>query len=288
MKMSDSREVAVSVAERPEAGGGEPREAPLGFDVSVAHPARVYDYWLGGKENFEPDRIAAEEVIAVRPTIIRDIRANREFLGRVVRYLAGEAGVRQFLDIGTGIPSANNTHEVAQSVAPDARIVYVDNDPIVLAHARALLASTPQGACAYLDADLKDTGKILKEAARTLDFSRPVAVLFIGVLHLVSDKDDPVRIMGDMLDATVPGSYLALTQPAGDINADQVAEGARRYNERVRVPQTRRSYAETLRFFDGMEVVSPGLVQCHRWRPAPGAVGLDENVSAYGGLARKR
>jgi hypothetical protein len=280
--------VAVSVAERPETSGGEPRDSPLGFDISVAHPARVYDYWLGGKDNFEPDRIAAEEVIAVRPTIIRDIRANREFLGRVVRYLAGEAGVRQFLDIGTGIPSAGNTHEVAQSVAPDARIVYVDNDPIVLAHARALLTSTPQGACAYLDADLKDTGKILKEAARTLDFSRPVAVLFIGVLHLVADEDDPVRIMGDMLDATVPGSYLALTQPAKDINADQVAEGARRYNERVRVPQTRRTYAQTLRFFDGMEVVSPGLVQCHRWRPAPGAVGLDENVSAYGGLARKR
>ena len=276
------------MAELPVTSDDDSPEFPLGFDISVAHPARVYDYWLGGKDHFEPDRIAAQEVIAVRPTIIRDIRANREFLGRVVRFLAGEAGIRQFLDIGTGIPSANNTHEVAQSVAPDSRIVYVDNDPIVLAHARALLTSTPQGACAYLDADLKDTGKILQEAERTLDFSRPVAVLFIGVLHLVSDADDPVRIMGEMLDATVAGSYLALTQPAKDVNADQVAEGARRYNERVKTPQTRRTYAETLRFFDGMEVVPPGLVQCHRWRPAPGAVGLDENVSAYGGLARKR
>jgi hypothetical protein len=276
------------MAELPVTGDGDPQEFPLGFDISVAHPARVYDYWLGGKDHFEPDRIAAEEVIAVRPTIIRDIRANREFLGRAVRFLAGEAGVRQFLDIGTGIPSANNTHEVAQSVAPDSRIVYVDNDPIVLAHARALLTSTPQGACAYLDADLKDTGKILQEAAHTLDFSQPVAVLFVGVLHLVSAEDGPHRIMGEMLDATVPGSFLALTQPAKDINADQVAEGARRYNERVKVPQTRRTYAETLSFFDGMEVVPPGLVQCHRWRPAPGAVGLDENVSAYAGLARKR
>ena len=276
------------MAELPVTSDGDPQEFPLGFDISVAHPARVYDYWLGGKDHFEPDRIAAEEVIAVRPTIIRDIRANREFLGRAVRFLAGEAGVRQFLDIGTGIPSANNTHEVAQSVAPDSRIVYVDNDPIVLAHARALLTSTPQGACAYLDADLKDTGKILQEAARTLDFSQPVAVLFVGVLHLVSKEDGPHRIMGEMLDATVPGSFLALTQPAKDINADQVAEGARRYNERVKVPQTRRSYAETLSFFDGMEVIPPGLVQCHRWRPAPGAVGLDENVSAYGGIARKR
>ena len=203
-----------------------------------------------------------------------------------MRFLAGEAGIRQFLDIGTGIPSANNTHEVAQSVAPDSRIVYVDNDPIVLAHARALLASTEQGACAYLDADLKDTGKILQLAAHTLDFSRPVAVLFIGVLHLVSDEDDPRRIMSEVLDATVPGSYLALTQPASDINADQVAEGARRYNERVRTPQTRRGYEATLRFFDGMQVIPPGLVQCHRWRPDPGAVGLEENVSAYGGVAR--
>ena len=276
------------MAELPVTSDDDSPEFPLGFDISVAHPARVYDYWLGGKDHFEPDRIAAQEVIAVRPTIIRDIRANREFLGRVVRFLAGEAGIRQFLDIGTGIPSANNTHEVAQSVAPDCRIVYVDNDPIVLAHARALLTSTPEGACAYLDADLKDTGKILREAARTLDFSRPVAVLFIGVLHLVSDADEPLRIMGEMLDATVAGSYLALTQPAKDVNADQVAEGARRYNEHVKTPQTRRTYAETLRFFDRMEVVPPGLVQCHRWRPATGAVGLEENVSAYGGVARKQ
>ena len=276
------------MAELPVTSDDDSPEFPLGFDISVAHPARVYDYWLGGKDHFEPDRIAAQEVIAVRPTIIRDIRANREFLGRVVRFLAGEAGIRQFLDIGTGIPSANNTHEVAQLVAPDCRIVYVDNDPIVLAHARALLTSTPEGACAYLDADLKDTGKILQEAARTLDFSRPVAVLFIGVLHLVSDADEPLRIMGEMLDGTVAGSYLALTQPAKDVNADQVAEGARRYNEHVKTPQTRRTYAETLRFFDGMEVVPPGLVQCHRWRPATGAVGLEENVSAYGGVARKQ
>jgi hypothetical protein len=262
-------------------------ELPPGFDISVAHPARVYDYWLGGKDHCEPDRIAAEEVIAVRPTIVRDIRANRAFLGRAVRFLAGEAGIRQFLDIGTGIPSANNTHEVAQATAPESRVVYVDNDPIVLAHARALLTSTPDGACAYLDADLKDTEKILAKAARTLDFSEPVAVLFVGVLHLVSDEEDPYGILAEMVRATVPGSYLALTQPAEDINADQVAEGARRYNEHVKVPQTRRTYARTLRFFDGMRVMPPGLVQCHRWRPDPGDVGLEENVSAYGGVARK-
>jgi len=271
----------------PGTGDDDSPGLPPGFDTSVAHPARVYDYWLGGKDHFEPDRIAGEEVIAVRPTIIRDIRANRAFLGRAVRFLVGEAGIRQFLDVGTGLPTSPNVHEVAQSVAAESRIVYVDNDPIVLAHARALLTSNPEGACAYLDADLNDTGKILQEAARTLDFSRPVAVLFIGVLHLVSDDEDPYRIVGEMVNATVPGSYLALTQPARDINADEVAEGARRYNEHVKVPQTRRTYAKTLRFFDGMQVVTPGLVQCHRWRPEPGAVGLEENVSAYGGVARK-
>ena len=275
------------MTDSPVTGDDDLAGLPPGFDTSVAHPARVYDYWLGGKDHFEPDRIVAEQVIAVRPTITRDVRANRAFLGRVVRFLAAEAGIRQFLDIGTGIPSANNTHEVAQSVAPESRIVYVDNDPIVLAHARALLTSTPQGACAYLDADLKDTGKIHEEAARTLDFSRPVGVLFIGVLHLVSAEEDPYRIVAETLGPAVPGSYLALTQPARDINADEVEEGARRYNERVKVPQTRRTYAETLRFFDAMQVVPPGLVQCHRWRPDPGAVGLEEDVSAYGGVARK-
>ena len=197
----------------PVTGADDPYQLPPGFDTTVAHPARVYDYWLGGKDHFEADRIAAEEVIAVRPTIIRDIRANRAFLGRAVRFLAAEAGIRQFLDIGTGIPSANNTHEVAQSVAPESRIVYVDNDPIVLAHARALLTSTPEGACAYLDADLKDTGKILAEAARTLDFSRPVAVLFIGVLHLVSDEREPVPDPGgdDRADRAgqLPGAHPA-------------------------------------------------------------------------------
>jgi hypothetical protein len=166
-----------------------------GFDTTVAHSARVYDYWLGGKDNFEADRKVAEAVIAARPTVVRDIRANREFLGRAVRYLAAEAGIRQFLDLGTGIPAADNTHEVAQKAAPESRIVYVDNDPIVLAHARALLASTPEGACAYLDADLKDTEKILEQAARTLDFTQPVAVLFIGVMHLVADSEDPYGVV---------------------------------------------------------------------------------------------
>src|SRR5882724_5095924 len=258
-----------------------------GFDTTVAHPARVYDYWLGGKDNFAADKRAAEAVIAVRPSIIRDIRANREFIGRAVQYLATEVGIRQFLDIGTGIPAANNTHEVAQAATPDARIVYVDNDPIVLAHARALLASTPEGECAYLDADLRDPDKILEVAARTLDFSQPVGVLYIGVLHLVSDDEDPYGIVARSVAATAPGSYLALTQPAADINAEQVAAGARQYNQNVATKQTRRTYEQTLRFFGDMELVPPGVAQIHRWHPDPGALGLADNVSGWGGVARK-
>jgi hypothetical protein len=275
------------MTELPGTGDGGYQGLPPRFDTGVAHPARVYDYWLGGKDNFEADRKAAEEVIAARPTIVRDVRANRAFLGRAVRFLAAEAGVRQFLDIGTGIPAANNTHEVAQSVAPESRIVYVDNDPIVLAHARALLASTPEGACAYLDADLKDMGKILQDAGSVLDFGQPVAVLFIGVLHLVADSDDPAGLIATALAACPSGSYLALTQPAADIDADIVAEGARRYNRQVTTPQTRRSYEETMRFFDGLTLVDPGVVQFHRWRPEPGASGLSENVSGWCGVARK-
>jgi len=275
------------MAKFPVAGHDE-HQRLLAVDTTVAHAARVYDYWLGGKDNFEADRIAAEDVIAVRPTIIRDIRANRAFLGRAVRFLAREAGVRQFLDIGTGIPAAGNTHEVAQSIAPECRIVYVDNDPIVLAHARALLSTSLEGACAYLDADLKETARVLEEAARTLDFSLPVAVLFIGVLHLVSEDEDPYQIVTKLVRETVPGSYLALTQPAKDIDTEMVAEGARRYNDHVKVRQTRRTYMETLRFFDGIRLVPPGLVQCHQWRPDPGATGLEENVSCYGGVALRQ
>ena len=262
-------------------------EADYPFDTSVAHPARVYDYWLGGKDNFAADREAAEAVIAARPSILFDIRANRAFLGRAVRWLAAEAGVRQFLDIGTGIPAADNTHQVAQGVAPTSRIVYVDNDPIVLVHARALLTSNAEGATAYLEGDLRQPEPILSGAATTLDFEQPIAVLLIGVLHLIADTEDPNGIITTLMAAVSPGSYLALTQPASDVNAEVVAEGARRYNQHVSTKQTRRSHAETARFFDGLELVDPGLVQVHRWRPDPNAEELDRDVSAWGGIGRK-
>jgi S-adenosyl methyltransferase len=277
------------MAENVTDGGGTPdsARAPAGIDTSVAHPARVYDYWLGGKDNFAADREAAEQVIAARPTILRDIRANREFLHRAVRYLTAEAGIRQFLDVGTGIPTSPNVHEIAQEIAPETRIVYADNDPIVLSHARALLTSTPEGVTAYIDADLRLPDEILGHARQTLDFTRPVAVVLVGIMHLISDDEDPYGLAARLMAAAAPGSYLVITQPASDVHADVAAEGARRYNERVATKQTRRSRAEVARFVEGLDVVEPGIVQFHRWRPEPDANVDDYEVSGWAVVARK-
>jgi hypothetical protein len=257
-----------------------------GIDTSVAHPARVYDYWLGGKDNFAADREAAERVLAATPGLRFRVRANRAFLARSVRYLAGEAGIRQFLDIGTGIPAVNNTHEVAQSVAPDSRVVYVDNDPIVLVHARALLASNPLGSTQYIEGDVRDAGPILEAARGTLDFTQPVALMLLGIMHLVQDSEQPYRIVAGLMDALPSGSCLALSHPAIDINAAQ-AEAQRRYNERVSTPQTLRTREQVARFFDGLEMVPPGLTFVHAWRPDPGDDASPETVSAHGGVASK-
>jgi hypothetical protein len=257
------------------------------IDTTVAHPARVYDYWLGGSSNFPADREAAGRVLAATPGLRSRVRANRAFLVRAVRYLAAEAGIRQFLDIGTGIPAANNTHEVAQAVAPDARIVYADNDPIVLAHATSLLAGSPEGATQYIDGDLRDASVILRAAAGTLDFTRPAALMLVGILHLIQDSEDPYRIVASLMDALPPGSYLVISHPASDINASQ-AEAQRRYNERVSTPQTLRTRDEVARFFEGLDLVPPGIVYVHAWRPDPGDVPPEGGVSAYGGVARKR
>ena len=271
----------------PDGPDPDPVRPPAGIDTSVAHPARVYDYWLGGKDNFAADREAAEQVIAARPTILRDIRANREFLHRAVRYLAAQAGIRQFLDVGTGIPTSPNVHEIAQGIAPETRVVYADNDPIVLSHARALLTSTPEGVTDYVDADLRRPDEILRHAERSLDFTRPVAVVLVGIMHLISDDEDPYGLAAQLMAAAAPGSYLVITQPASDVHADAAAEGARRYNERVATKQTRRSRAEVARFVDGLEVVEPGVVQMHRWRPEPDANVDDYEVSGWAVVARK-
>jgi S-adenosyl methyltransferase len=262
-------------------------DQPVQIDTTVAHPARVYDYWLGGKDNFAADREAAERVLAVTPGLRYRVRANRAFLARVVRYLATDAGIRQFLDIGTGIPSANNTHEVAQAAAPDSRVVYVDNDPIVLTHAKALLASGPEGATQYVDGDIRKPGPILREAARTLDFTRPTALMLLGVLHLVQDSEDPGRLVAELMDALPSGSFLAISHPASDIHVAAQAEAQKRYNERVSTPQTMRTRAEVTRFFDGLDLVPPGVVYVHEWRPDPGDVPPADGVSAHGGVARK-
>jgi trans-aconitate methyltransferase len=272
-----------NAGDRSAPGAGSP---DLKIDTSVAHPARVYDYWLGGKDNFAADREAAERVLAVTPGLRFRVRANRAFLARAVQYLAGEAGIRQFLDIGTGIPSANNTHEVAQAVAPDSRIVYADNDPIVLAHAQALLASGPHGTTQYVHGDVREPAAILRAAADTLDLSQPTALMLLGILHLIQDSEDPYQIVATLMDALPPGSYLAISHPASDIHPGQ-AEAQRRYNERVSTPQTLRTRDEVARFFTGLDLVPPGLVYVHTWRPGPGDIAPVDATSAYGGVARK-
>jgi hypothetical protein len=250
--------------------------------------ARVYDVWLGGKDNFAADRAVAEQVAAAYPDVRDAVRAQRAFLARAVRFLAGEAGIRQFLDIGTGLPSANNTHQVAQAAAPQSRVVYVDNDPVVLSHARALLTSSPEGATAYIDADLRATGTILKRAAAVLDFGQPVAVMLLGILQGIPDQEEPGAIVARLMDALPPGSYLALSQIAGDVAAEEVAEGVQRYNEQAAFPVAARSHAEVCRFFAGLDLLEPGVVQVHRWRPPGGDPGSDRDLAIYAGVGRKR
>ncbi len=260
---------------------------PPSFDTRVAHIARVYDYWLGGKDNYAADRLAGDQAIQAYPDIIFSARANRAFLARTVRYLAGEAGIRQFLDIGTGIPTANNTHEVAQSGAPDCRVVYVDNDPIVLAHARALLVSSPQGVTDYIDADLRDTEKILAEAASTLDFSRPIAVMLVAIMQHIDDADDPYTIVARLRDAVPSGSYLALSHPASDIEAEAMGEMARRLNQLMAEKVTFRGQEDVGRFFDGLDMAEPGLVRVQQWRPST-ETEAKSPAALWGGVGRKR
>jgi S-adenosyl methyltransferase len=265
----------------------EQPELPGTIDTTRPHQARIYDYWLGGKDNFAVDREAAERALAVFPGLRRGVRAQRAFLANAVDYLARSAGIRQFLDIGTGIPTANNTHEVAHAITPDARVVYVDNDPMVLAHARALLTGGTPGTTSYLDADLRDTGKILTEAAALLDFGKPVGVLLVGILQLIPDSDEPRAIVSRLMEAVPSGSWLAIFHPASDIMAKQSKEVARQVSQRAAAPTTLRSKAEVLRFFDGLELLDPGLVQVHRWRPGAPAPDMDDEIPGYAGLARK-
>jgi O-methyltransferase involved in polyketide biosynthesis len=260
---------------------------PARVDISVAHPARVYDYWLGGKDNFAADREAAQLVIEALPGVIPGVRAQRAFLGRAVRYLAETEGIRQFLDIGTGLPAAGNTHEVAQQVAPDSRIVYVDNDPMVLAHARALLTSTREGACAYIDADLRDIAGILAGAKATLDFGKPTAVVLLGVLQFIAAEDNPQALVDSLLAACPPGSFLVLGQIASDVETERIAEATARMSRMTGGANVARTYDEVLAFFHGLELLEPGLVPLPDWRPEPSDPPVPGPVPFWCGVARK-
>ncbi|MDI3388039.1 SAM-dependent methyltransferase [Streptomyces sp. B-S-A8] len=251
----------------------------------VAHNARVWNYWLGGKDHYTVDKEVGDQVTAMYPSIGEVARADREFLGRAVRHLAGEAGIRQFLDIGTGLPTAANTHEVAQRIAPDSRIVYVDNDPTVLAHARALLTTSPEGATAYVDADAHDPDLILRAAADTLDFDRPVAVILLGILNFVLDTEQATDIVRRLVDAVPSGSYVVVTHPTLELGGAGNAEAMAFWNENAKPPITARTGQEIAAFLDGLELLPPGLVSCSRWRAEEGTE--PQQVAQYGAVARK-
>jgi hypothetical protein len=262
------------------------QDSPPQLDTSVPHAARVYDYWLGGKDNFAADRAAAEAGMQARPGVVQGARANRAFLARAVTYLVEEAGIRQFLDIGTGLPSADNTHEVAQSIAPETRVVYVDNDPIVLLHAKALLTSSEPGVTTYIDADLRDTDKILEKATLTLDFTQPVAVMLIAVLHFIPDAENPYGIVDGLMDAVPAGSHLAVSHLATDIFPEEMGKFERAINENLFEKAVLRPRAEVSRFFDGLDLIEPGVVQVSKWRPRS-EVEAAAPAAMWGGVARK-
>jgi hypothetical protein len=257
------------------------------FDTGVANQARIYDYLLGGTDNYAADRAAVDAVLKVAPELGFSARANRAFLGRVVGYLAKEAGIRQFLDIGTGIPTAGNTHQVAQAIAPESRVVYVDYDPIVLAHARALLDSHQAGATEYVDADLRDTATILSRATQLLDFTKPVAVTLLMILHVIPDSDDPWAIVATVMDALPSGSYLAISHLGAELLSQEKKQGfddiVRRQAQQPYIGRTR---AEMERFFEGMRLVAPGVVRVEEWRPDPGTDEADRSA-LWCALARK-
>ncbi|MGQ0774209.1 MAG: SAM-dependent methyltransferase [Pseudonocardiales bacterium] len=260
---------------------------PPDIDTTVAHSPRIWNYWQGGKDNYPIDREIGDQFGAIFPGIFDIARASRDFLIRSVQYLAGEAGIRQFLDIGTGLPSLDNTHEVAQRVAPESRIVYVDNDPLVLAHARALLTSTPEGATHYVDADIREPDKILEAAAKTLDFTQPSTLILSNILGHVTDDDEAYTIVNRLLDALPSGSYLLLSDGTNVIDGEAFDEAIRLWNEVGSVQYRLRSPAQMARFLDRLELVEPGLVSCPRWRPEPNLFGPPAEVDEFGAVGRK-
>jgi S-adenosyl methyltransferase len=283
--LGELRTALSGASAQPSTGAGRaPSPAASRFDPAMPHPARVYAYWLGSKDHFPADRKTAQEVAACRPQVVASALANRAFLGRVARYLAGRRGVRQFLDIGPGLPAPGATHAVAQAIAPQSRVVYVDNDPVVLAHARALLTSTCEGGCDYLDGDLRDPEAILKAAAQTLDFTEPTAVILVAVLHFLADADDPAGVVATLAAALAPGSFVAISHLTADFAPEAVSSAVAAYNALVPAQITARSHAEVTGLTGRLSLVAPGVVPVSEWRPdhAPlRAVSAD----LYAGLA---
>ncbi|MFV2197979.1 SAM-dependent methyltransferase [Nocardiopsis sp. LOL_012] len=263
-----------------------PPENPK-IDTSVPHNARIWNYWLGGKDNYPVDREMGEQIRSFFPEIVDNAVADRRFLERAVTHLVEREGIRQFLDIGTGLPTHNNTHEVAQSLAPEARVVYVDNDPLVLTHARALLTSGEKGATDYVDADLRDPETILSAAAGILDLSQPVGLMLLGVVNFVDDDAEVRSILDRLLDALAPGSFLVVSHPVEDVDADRAHQVAAAWNERGTPKLTVRSAAQVESLFDGLELLEPGVVSCSLWRVAPAEVGEVVPVAEYCGVGRK-
>jgi O-methyltransferase involved in polyketide biosynthesis len=263
------------------------RERLPNIDTTIPQPARFWDYLLGGRDNYPIDRKVGDQVLMIFPGLRDSARADRGFLLRAVRHLVAEAGIRQLLDIGTGLPTVNNTHQVAQATVPECRIVYVDNDPMVLAHARALLTSTPEGATDYLAADVRDPERILREAARTLDFTRPVALMLLGVINYVMDDAEAAAVVKRLLDAVPSGSYLAMSHPTPEIHAEAIETSMRLYNSSGAAPLRTRTRQELTRFFDGLELLEPGVVSCSLWRPDTSDIGTHAEVTQYCGVARK-
>jgi hypothetical protein len=267
----------------------EQRSAPVDLDVSVPNGARIYDYMLGGKDNFPADREAAEAMIAVNPAAPRTAQANRAFLGRAVRFLAEEVGIRQFLDIGTGLPTQQNVHQVAQQVAPDARVVYVDYDPVVVAYGQALLANA--GTVTVVEGDLHRPEEILAhpKVRRLIDFDEPLAVLLVAILHFISDEEDPIGIVSQLREAMAPGSHLVVSHTVSESPADVMAPAQQGFQQ-AGAPLTPRTRAEVERFFDGFDLVEPGLVEVPQWRstgPEVVAAGRSPWV-LVGGVGRRQ
>ncbi|MEV6304385.1 SAM-dependent methyltransferase [Actinoplanes sp. NPDC051861] len=255
------------------------------LDTNTPHSARLWNYWLGGKDNFQPDRDAGDAIAGMLPSIVTLAKEDRKFLRRSVEYMVADGGIRQILDIGTGLPTADNTHQVAQQVAPETKVVYVDNDPLVLVHARALLAGTPEGVTSYVEADLNDPASILAAARDTLDFDQPIALTLLGIVHFIREDDRALAVVRELVEALAPGSYLAIAHGCHDINTDEAHRIVDFWNERGTPKIKYRSAAEITAFFDGLRLLEPGVVPCNRWRPDD-TTG-DEDVNQYCGVAIK-